>query len=162
MQAGRKFKFRGKCIADGEFNGQWVYGDLLQKNGKMYIAPHANAVSVKGPIGKLLVMHEVSPDSVGQFTGLCDKNGKEIYEGDILRQVYRAEAGSYDDRISFEGHHIGSVVITASKGVCMKNPLCYSVETDETNRSNQYKGVSGYRCQVIGNIYENPVLLAAI
>lgn len=94
-----------------------------------------------------------------QYTGLRDKNGKEIYEGDILRQVYRAETGSYDDRMSFEGHHIGSVVITASKGVCMKNPLCYSIETDETNRSNQYKGVAGYRCEVIGNIYENPELL---
>lgn len=96
-----------------------------------------------------------------QYTGLKDKHGKEIYEGDILKQTYQAQSGHvYDGTdMSFCGHHIGEVVVIASKGVCLKKPLFYSEETDETSTSNQYKSVAGYRCEVIGNIYKNPELL---
>ncbi|MFD1461368.1 YopX family protein [Paenibacillus farraposensis] len=107
----------------------------------------------------LPICQHLTQDGIMQYTGLQDKNGKEIYEGDILKQTYHAVTGSYDDQISFDGYHIGAVVITASQGVCMKKPLCYSEETDETTVSNQYKKVAGYRCEVIGNIYENKELL---
>lgn len=75
-----RYKFKGKCIASGELKDKWVYGDLLQKNGKTYITPHVNAVLVKGSLGKIIVMHEVDPETVGQWTGLKDKNGVEVYE----------------------------------------------------------------------------------
>lgn len=94
------------------------------------------------------------------YTGLKDRAGKEIYADDIVKQTYHAETGHVHDGtdISFDGHHIGKVVITAN-GVCMKNPLCWQMETDETIKTNQYKRVAGYRCEVIGNIYENGELL---
>ncbi|EJL29972.1 YopX family protein [Brevibacillus sp. BC25] len=138
MQAGREIKFR---VWDGVLQ-YMIYSEESRSISSFF-------ADVEGK-EKMNVM---------QFTGLRDKNGKEIFEGDILKQNYRAETGSYDDRISYEGHHIGPVIITASKGVCMKNPLCYSVETDEINRSRQYKNVASYRCEIIGNKFSNPELL---
>ena len=70
----RDIKFRGF----NKKNGVWLYGFYLQNRGAHFVCPDEFAN------GKTWDDYEVDPDSVGQYTGLTDCNGKEIYEGDIL------------------------------------------------------------------------------
>lgn len=73
----REIKFRGKRLD----NGEWIEGDLLRMNGHWFIFPD--------PAPEGIDKYEVDPATVGEFTGLKDKNGKEIYEGGplVFRQI---------------------------------------------------------------------------
>lgn len=132
--------WRGKTTPkeNGEFNGVWVEGDLIHSEGRYYIHPVANAVKTQGELGRLIIIHEVDPATLGDCTGLRDKNKKLIFEGDIIK-------GSNKRTFTVEYcAEICAFVARAADGVMVTPGM-------NTGTMEHY--------EVIGNIHGNPELL---
>ena len=114
----RTIKFRGKSL----HTSKWYYGDLIQ--------PSDNVCFIQ-PRGTAGILCDIK--TVGQFTGLTDKNARDIYEGDIV--VWKDS----------DTNERKDVVTWVSGGLCLCNSK-YTV--------GDYGGL-----EVIGNIYDNPDLL---
>lgn len=80
----REILFRGKLLNGGE----WSYGNLIVKLSDMAIITPDDT-----PLGKY---GQIDPATVGQYTGLTDKNGRKIFEGDIIRDYFENEENEYD------------------------------------------------------------------
>lgn len=133
----RKIKFRGKSVKTGE----WLYG-YLQK----YQETHASrlcvcAASVKTWADALL--YEVIPETVGQYTGMTDKNGKEIYEGDIVRE----QPNKAIHYILFSCF-TGAFVMFSISAKCITGSF-HSMDSS----------ASALCLEVIGNIHDHPELM---
>lgn len=124
----REILFRGKLKS----NGEWSFGNLnVSLRGTVIITPDET------PIGKY---GQVIPETVGQYTGLTDKNGKKIFEGDIVQGARETIFAVYYD----------------------SNYLQYRAKVKENyTREIDYYGNST-QIEVIGNIYDNPELLKEV
>lgn len=147
----REILFRGKRVD----NGKEVIGFYF--NVPEHHNPDLSGKSIIISINNGLYF-EVVPETVGQYTGLTDKNGKKIFEGDIVRtQEY------YDRPYSAKAkqkRHIGVVKYTVYK---FADGRCYNVEWKvEIANYGKYRCWARsefYDCEVIGNIHDNPELL---
>lgn len=127
----REILFRGKQI----INGDWVEGNLLVpdlSNRDTQILMSTDTYCIRNVI----------PSTVGQYTGLTDKNGKKIFEGDIIDTPDRlVKVVWFAGNAQFDLHFIrykDEVAITNFKGIHMRDLKEY---------------------EVIGNIHDNPELL---
>lgn len=130
----REIKFRGISI------DEWVYGMLCKVNEGD--TEHGEPIKYKiqtdeKEYGEYVQYFITDENTIGQYTGLHDKNGKEIYEGDIVKIKYRDE-------------DIGKVIYEHN-----------GFSIDVTNMNKNYGRVSFVNnfMEVIGNIYDNPELL---
>ena len=132
----REILFRGKRIEDGE----WAYGSLLidYVTGKFFIHAIGNSVNDSDKVGEdgilNFVAFEVIPETVGQYTGLLDKNSKKIFEGDIVVDRW---ANEYTP--------------VFQNGIYMAyNPK----HLTQNGPSTQFNVIWKDGCEIIGNIHE--------
>ena len=132
----RKILFRGKRVD----NGKWIEGYLVvNKDGTCWIKDTDYQVNNDK---NDLIPHEVIPETIGQFTGLTDKNGFKIFEGDIVR-YYQPYSQKWEEHIVLWD------VNWASFGL-FEQGSAYCKESD---------WVKIQHIEILGNIHDNPELL---
>jgi uncharacterized phage protein (TIGR01671 family) len=141
----REIKFRGKDKKTGE----WFYGNLFDKDtsGRTHIC-----TTKKGCL-------DIDPNTVGQFTGLKDKNGKEIYEGDIVDVA--VSPINYVGKDPTPYHRICVCVYQKENASFIYERVGKNYKR-KLSRNWKYKVMGSYDIQcveIIGNIYDNPELL---
>lgn len=141
----RDIIFKGKR----KDNSEWVEGylfddDMVDSNrmfiGSLVITEHKGMGEDVWDIGH--AFYEVIPETIGQYTGLTDKNGKKIFEGDLLEWIDRIVAVVwFDFNAQFDSKFIrycNDKIVTNFKGI---------------------EPSDWHECKVIGNVFDNPELL---
>lgn len=147
----REILFRGKSTN----NGEWVYGvpviakdDITDKDITVMVNNPNEIVPMEG----LPLFEQVDPETVGQFTGLTDKNGRRIFEGDIVGAKHPEQRkavpclvgfGEFEDVDSLDNYnYMGWFLKAYGKCLSILEP-----------------GKDEIDLEVIGNIHDNPELM---
>ena len=132
----REILFRGKVLEDNDFWGvkknQWLYGNLC-------IDILADSVDIEDTSKEDIVRVTVDPKTVGQYTGVKDKNGKKIFEGDIVKFIMSEQ--NYKSEVYFD-----------NGGFCIRNSMI-------RNLCLVQHYADDFSVEIIGNIHDNPELL---
>lgn len=137
----REILFRGKNVD----NGAWVYGSFIPDMLEVFCITDIDGFIKPFSLNKEeLTEVRVERSTVGQFTGLTDKNGTKIFEGDIVRHIQEYEISDKVESIA---------VIKWNEAY-----TCWSIEYTN-GRITAFLGMEYHRIEVIGNINDNPNLL---
>lgn len=173
----RTIKFRGKCAKDSKYAGEWVEGGLLQ------CEKSKDVLIVYSITDTCSCTYHVDPSTVGQFTGLHDKNGNEIYEGDIIafyelktycinpdcephllgyseRLHKKTKAVRFEDGIFGVDGEYESIDCLACLGEWASDEdYMEELKKDPYFDANGYDLDSIVGMEVVGNVFDNPELL---
>ena len=135
----REILFRGRTIKTRFGGGKWIEGFFVMSCvGHAEMEPAIITGTEKG----CFMTEFVDPATVGQYTGLCDKNGVKIFEGDKLYCEARLDKAE--------------MYVVFEKGQ-FRMVLCDKFKEYETGRG--YYDINCFQKTVIGNIHDNPELL---
>ena len=151
----REILFRGKRTD----NGEWIYGDLMQNVDCIKIREQEKDVK------HIAKSFEIDLETVGQYTDLTDKNGKRIFEGDIVRYTFDSpdDPTATENGLKVRTGRIfwsdwrASFAVTAGRNLsaALNNDVAVYVRGRQV-----YEYVRGANTvEVIGNVHDNPELL---
>lgn len=144
----REILFKAKRID----NGEWVEGCIVIDQSRLDIFKYRIQPIESG----VLYAPPIDPDTLCQYTGFTDKNGKKIWENDILRYSYDYDGSPFLKDGEEIKYRAGAVFWSEWRGswaVCGRgNKKCTNNDVFKYNRNPN-------RTEVIGNIFDNPELL---
>lgn len=135
-------RIKGREYRTSYKNGDWVYGLVTEMYDDRFPNLPATMRNTDG-VSNI----DVDYKSIGQYTGLTDKNGKKIFEGDIIKQI-----NSYD-KLEMTGF------VRFSKSSQFVISHTYTEKENCYKRGKKKAFAIKTNCEIIGNIYDNPELL---
>lgn len=135
----REILFRGKQVD----NGEWVYGDVLHNSNCVKIRENETDINY------IARSYQVIPETVGQYTGICDKNGAKIFENDILRVTQHEKTGSVILPVYFGEY------IDADSDVEDYHCIGFYLKTPDGCGTIGLLLDGEFECEVIGNVFDN-------
>ena len=146
----REILFRGKRLnGDG-----WVYGDLSYHvhDGEVYVFPGDGYDSPD--------RYEVDPATVGQYTGLTDRTGKRIFDGDIVSAKNEILQETYKFLVKFGMcGGVENVDFPVGYPCFFFEEITNTIPPEFMMRQDPLYFLNAYKCEVVGNIHDNPELL---
>lgn len=163
----REILFRGKQ----KDNGEWIEGIPIQNKIGIFICydenPHYCSQYYYMEIQDIA---EIIPETICEYTGLTDKNGKKVFENDIVKDTTKSYGGYHEHRYERSGiavvkhgyHHVTAEDDSLYYGIAYG----WYFDGDTVRETpvqyygyNEYQDDKRYQFEVIGNIFDNPELL---